>query len=246
MIAWRIEQFDKLPSTMDTLRERALSDYSEGVVIVAAEQTKGRGRGNNIWQAPLGNLSCSLLVRPQLHQNHAGQYSFVTACALQKTFAEFINPPHKAQNKWPNDILLNGIKAAGILLESDVENNGMISYLNIGVGVNIVYAPVDKIALNHVIASPVNATDFLSVFLNHLNKFISQYRMEGFKPIKDEWLKNAHALGEMIIVRLSHETINGVFKGLNDDGALILELETNKIRLIHSGDVYFAGKGEGA
>lgn len=246
MIAWRIEQFESIPSTMDLLRERALADYPEGVVIVAATQTKGRGRGNNIWQAPLGNLSCSLLVRPHIHQRHAGQYSFITACALQKTFAQFIKPQHKAQNKWPNDVLLNGIKAAGILLESDVENNGMISYLNIGVGVNIVDAPEGKIALNHLIASPANAADFLSAFLDHLNSFISQYRMDGFKPIKDEWLKYAHALGEMIAVRLPHETINGVFKGLDDDGALILELETNKIRLIHSGDVYFAGKGEGA
>ena len=239
MLEWRIEQFDDLPSTMDALHERARQGAAEGLVIITKTQTQGRGRGKNIWLDQGGNLSCSLLLRPNINRIQAGQYSFIIACALNSSFQNFVKSPHSVTNKWPNDVLLNDIKSAGILLEADIDDKSDINYLNIGVGVNIASAPEGKIALNEISIAPVTAPEFLDIFLKNLNLHIDNFKQNGFRAIKGEWLKNASHVNEMITARLPQETISGIFKGLHDDGALEIELPSNKIRLIHSGDVYF-------
>jgi len=229
---WAIEKHDCLPSTMDEVHKRAALGAPEGLVVVAGEQTKGRGRRGNEWVAPPGNLYFSLLLRPVTDLRFIGQYAFLAAVALARTTSSSLRSEFSYTHKWPNDGLLNGRKFAGILLE------GGEGHLALGVGVNIVSAPADKMAFNDAAARPYGAAEFLDVYLSHLSAILDQYAPEGFAPLRAEWLENAVGLNERITVRLPTARLEGIFNGLDEDGALLLGVADGTEKVIHSGEVY--------
>lgn len=224
---------------MNIIHDRAREGGAEGIVVIADRQSSGRGRSGNIWIAPEGNLYCSLLLRPQIHAKDAGQYSFITAVSLARVFQNYISAPHIFQHKWPNDVLINQKKGAGILLESDINSDGTLGYLNIGVGVNIRNAPEDRISLHDVSDIDISRDDFLNEFLKHMSDVISLYNDHGFVHIRDEWLRYAYGINEPISVRMPNETLYGIFKNIDDDGSLLLEIPDKTIKNIYSGEVFF-------
>lgn len=230
MISWSIERFDELTSTQDLARERALNGAPEGTVIVAAAQTAGRGRSGNVWQTLKGNLFFSFVLRPNVAPADIGQFSFLVAVALNRVLKRSCAD---VQNKWPNDILVAGKKIAGILLER--EDDALI----VGVGVNVVSAPEDKISIHAAGGQDQSADSVLEGFLSALDDVFSLYADKGFAPLRQEWLDSAAGIGRAITVRLPSASINGVFEGLEAGGALRLRLESGEIKVIHSGEVFF-------
>lgn len=238
MATWHIHHFDEVSSTQDIATEHAQAGAPDATVIFATEQTQGRGRSGNSWQSFKGNLFCSVLLRPDIEPAQSGQYSFLSAIALNRTLSQIVDDTHAVKNKWPNDVLVDGKKIAGILLEA-VLDEGRLDALIIGLGVNISAAPEDRVALSALGSVNDTAETFLHEFLAQFDAVLDEYEQEGFAGLREEWLDQAAGLNMAIKVRLPKETLEGVFDGLEADGALRLRLANNSIKVIHSGEVFF-------
>ncbi len=231
-IDWQIEVFETLPSTMDVLRERAETGAVEGLVVQTFDQTNGIGRHGNVWTGLSGNIFSSILIR-NIDLKDVGHYSFVIAIALAEATIPLLKSGHRYMHKWPNDGMIDGQKFAGILLQTGGD------FLNIGVGINLASAPDGKVALNDKTFEKQDRDIFLRRFLEKLGAAIELYRGQGFAPIRSKWLENAQGLEMPIQARLPDETLTGIFKGLDESGALILGLDNGGQRVIHSGEVFF-------
>ena len=147
--------------------------------------------------------------------------------------------------KWPNDVLLNGRKGAGILLESRSATDGTLDCLILGVGANVRHFPEDSTfpatSLHFEGAPPdLSEVELLEAFSRSFQNWANRWLDDGFAPIRRAWLNHAHGLGEEIEVRLPRETLKGTFKDLDERGALILKLAGGETRPISAGDVYFS------
>ncbi len=231
MPEWQINKYQELPSTQDAARESAKAGAAEGTVIVAERQSNGRGRNGNQWQTYEGNLLVSLILDPK-EIAFAGQYSFIAAVTLNRTLCRLVPAYQQVKNKWPNDVLVNERKIAGILLE--IADNRLI----IGLGVNIAAAPDDKIFLNEIAINQVSPDEFLDRFLADLNDVLLAYQ-GGFEKIREEWLSRVAFLDQIITARLHQDTISGVFKGIDASGALQLRLANGQTKVIHSAEIFF-------
>lgn len=235
--------FDVLPSTNDEAARLARAGAPEGTVVWALRQTAGRGRRGRSWTSAEGNLFVSLILRPQAPPARAAELSFVAALAVAEA-VDALNPDGPAALcKWPNDVLLAGGKIAGILLESEAGEGGEAAWVVVGVGVNLAGCPTDVERPAAALPTAKAPSAALEILLPAFDRLVGQWRDEGFAPIRDAWLARAAGLGAPISVRLTHETIEGVFHGLDSDGVLLLDVGQGKsLRRITAGDVFFAGE----
>jgi len=237
-ILWNIEIFETIPSTQDVAKARVREGVKEGLVIQALQQSAGKGRHGNQWNSPAGNLYMSILLRPDCLADQAGQISFVIAVALSAAMDDFIDQGHHKTLKWPNDILINNLKCAGILLESELTVDGRIESLIVGIGVNLLAPPESRAGLQQLSDKKIEIDAFRDHLLEQLNKYYSQWKKDGFAPIRELWLKQAHGLNQKIEVRLADKKMHGMFKNINKNGALQLEVN-GQIITVNSGDIYF-------
>ncbi len=214
--------------------------------IMARRQTAARGRRGRVWISSEGNFAASLLMRPAGDPGQAALRSFVAALALADALGTVCGPTAQITLKWPNDVLLNGGKVAGILLESAGQGRGL-SHLIIGIGVNLVAAPPPE-AVEPGAMKPVsvqNETGLVIVpeeFLNYLANAFARWEMQfaayGFAPIRTAWLQRAARLGQKIMARTMTETIEGTFETLAEDGSLVLNTGNGR-RTLPAADVFF-------
>ena len=235
---WDIRTFADLPSTQDHAREWAEDGHAEGLVVQALSQTKGRGRQGREWISPMGNLYLSVLLRPACNAATAGQISFVAAVAVAAAIESFIGFDHDLRLKWPNDVLIGGKKCAGILIESSLAPGGGVDYLIIGIGVNILAPPEGAIGLKDVSAKPVPINVFRDRVLEELAAAYDEWRQEGFAKIRLRWLAQAYAVNEPITARLPKQELKGVFRGIDESGALLLETAGGKTRAIAAAEIF--------
>lgn len=229
---WSLETVMNAASTQDLVRMRVDSDAGEGVCVQAISQTNGRGRHGNQWISPPGNLYLSFYVTPDIEKAHSGQLAFVTAVALSDTCDAFIDKPCKKQLKWPNDLLINGLKAAGILIEQ--HHDGLI----VGVGLNIFAAPEYRAELSQFSGKRLIVNDVRDHFLGSFAYRYESWLKDGFTSIRDEWMRHAAFIGDTIKVRTADQVREGVFKDIDDHGRLVLENLGEKT-LVTSGEVFF-------
>ncbi|MDD3669384.1 MAG: biotin--[acetyl-CoA-carboxylase] ligase [Alphaproteobacteria bacterium] len=215
---WTKHHFDALDSTQD--EARAYPPYS---VVVAERQTRGRGRMGRTWESPAGNLYLTAVV-PDFG-DRTPQLAFVAAVALAEALADF-----PVRLKWPNDVLLDGRKIAGILLER-AEGKVLV-----GVGVNVVSAPDLAIYATGHLQGRIFCDILLDRFLKELREAMGAFQEKGFEPIRRKWLAGAFHLGQDIIVKMPQGTAAGVFAGIDADGALMLK-QADTIKRITVGDV---------
>lgn len=214
--------------------------------ILALQQTSARGRRGRPWQMPKGNFSATLLFRPRVSLPEAALYSFVAALALDEALALIAGPHARMTIKWPNDVLLNGGKIAGILLES-AGQGGVPTHLAIGFGVNLAAAPpstmvepgaVRPVSLLEETGTRITPEDFLAPLASAFDRWARQYETYGFAPIREAWLARAARLGERVIARTGTETREGIFETIDDSGAMILRTAEGP-RAIAAADVFF-------
>jgi len=206
----------------------------EGIVVQSMEQRHGRGRHGRTWHSPIGNLYMSVLLRPTCDVKEAGQLAFIAANAVSGAIDEIIDKKHTKTLKWPNDILINGQKACGILIEKEAGGYAL------GMGVNIIAPPEGAVGLNSVtwdIQVPIHP--FRDKVLAHLSSFYDEWQQNGFAKNREQWLKNAHGLNKPIKTKRGKEDIAGIFRGLGVDGALQIEVEDGTLLDINAGEVYF-------
>lgn len=214
--------------------------------IFAHHQTAARGRRGRAWIAPAANFGATLVMRPAGAPAAAAQRSFVAALALADALAAVTGPGVTITLKWPNDVLLNGGKVAGILLES-AGQGGAVSHLAIGIGVNLAEAP-PAAAVEPDAHTPVSLLgetgiriapeDFLTPLANAFDRWERQLQTYGFAPIRTAWLARAARIGRPITARTVSETITGRFETIAEDGALVLATSQGR-RVIPAADVYF-------
>ena len=199
---------------------------------------KGRGRRGRQWLSPKGNLFCSLLVKAGPSSNRSSELSFVVSLALYDLLSHYISPSHLSI-KWPNDLLCQGKKIAGILLE---QADDMII---IGIGLNVRYGPNDP-NLNYEATSLKEeglaiASDSLIIpIVNAFDYQYSRWIKNGFSDIRLSWLDKVRGLNQPIICRLEKgDEKKGIFIGIDDSGALLLKTDRDRIELIYSGDIFF-------
>jgi BirA family biotin operon repressor/biotin-[acetyl-CoA-carboxylase] ligase len=237
-LAFRVEQVAEIDSTNEACRLRALAGEGAGLVIRADRQTSGRGRRGRTWASPAGNLYASLLLRPERAVSEAAALGFAAVTAIGDV-AEALLPDHaQVRHKWPNDLLVNGRKASGILLEAQP------GFLVLGIGVNILSHPADMpypaTDLLAEGATPVAPQALLERFLAAFRPLYETWRADGFAALLPVWRRRAAGLGAAIEVRLEREILYGLFRDLDPDGALRLALADGTERRIAAGDVYFA------
>ena len=232
------EIHDRLDSTnAEGLRRAALGERGP-VWILAREQTAGRGRRGRAWASPEGAFAASLMLRPPTAPE-AALRSFTMALALHDAAAAFV-PAGRLSLKWPNDVLLDGRKLAGILLESQTAPDGGVA-LVIGVGVNLALPP-DGAALEAGALAPISLAAaapeapptpeaFLDVLAPAFHAWDKRLVAEGFGPVREAWLARAARLGEPIIARLPDREVNGLFETVDPAGALVLATEAGRVTL---------------
>jgi BirA family biotin operon repressor/biotin-[acetyl-CoA-carboxylase] ligase len=213
----------------------AADGAAEGLWLRAERQTAGRGRLGRDWVSPPGNLYASTLVRIGEGDPSAATLAFVAAVALQEVVAAYSDPASLTL-KWPNDLLLDGAKLSGILLE----RSGPA--VVVGVGVNLATHPRDlDRAVTSLAAAGFGAPDaslFLVDLAEAFERWLAIWRRD-MVAVLARWQALAHPRGTALSVRLpGGEAREGLFDGLDGDGALRLRLADGGIELIHAGDVF--------
>jgi len=231
-----------------TLNEATrLAPTAQGPVwIMAHNQTAARGRRGRVWANPKGNLAATLLMRPQGNPEQAALRSFVAALALYDACVAVTGRAAGLSLKWPNDVLLNGGKLAGILLESTGQGQSL-SQLCVGIGVNLSEAPrayaveeggVRPVSLVSETGAAVIPEDFLTELAAAYARYETQFVTYGFEPIRTAWLSRAAKLGEVITARTSTSETVGSFETVDANGNLVLKTAKGRVS-IPAADVFF-------
>ena len=219
---------------------------TEPTWIMAHIQTAARGRRGRAWEMPPGNFAATLLMRPDGLPAVVALRSFVAALALYDACVALCGRPDRFALKWPNDLLLNGGKLAGILLESAGRPGG-VSHLAVGIGVNLAAVPdlgalepgaVPPVSLQAETGVAVTPEDFLAALAPAFARWEAILATEGFAPIRAAWLARAARLGERLIARTGTATYDGRFEGIDDRGALVLVTADGR-KVIAAADVFF-------
>lgn len=228
---FNIETIDFTGSTNSDLIKRADAGAPDGLWLRAKAQSSGRGRSARQWVSPIGNIYASTIIRLKYDDPSATHLAFVAANAIYDSIKKYI-PNDDVMIKWPNDILVNGAKICGILLERS--HDAVI----LGVGVNLVHSPqnIDRAAISmaELGVEPPNPDRFMHILAANINRWIKIWRKEGFADICEYWLGHAHPLGQ----KISYGDYNGVFAGLNSDGACLLRWDGGDIITINAGDIF--------
>ena len=220
---------DKIGSTNDEARRLAQEGAPHGTAVHADEQTAGRGRMAHTWFSPPGNLYLSILLRTGQPAARTSELSFLAALAVADTVEALLPRQIRAMLKWPNDVLVNGAKIAGILLEQADEATIM------GIGLNVLEAPSNAayktttVVANGGIASVDGARDIL---LDRLGHHLAAWHADGFTAIRQQWLNRSYPVGAAIRVNAGGKPIAGHFAGLDDDGALLLDTSQGRERIV--------------
>lgn len=231
---WQILRFKKLNSTNDTALE--YSSSADGCYVIRAdEQTAGRGRRGRVWQGLKGNLFFSLLLK--FATEKLGELVIISAVSLYQSIKQ-IKPQADVLLKWPNDVLLNGAKVSGILLEKAAGD-----YMVVGIGVNIEQSPRGEDMLYPATSlkeAKINVTgdDFLALYLRTFSNNINVLNTEGFESLRRFWNDNAKAVGDEIVVRQEKKDLQGIFRGIDEKANLLLEKD-GKTDKITFGDVFY-------
>ncbi len=253
-----LRSYETVGSTNDEAREAALRGDAGPVWFVAGEQTSGRGRHGRVWVSPPGNLHATLLLVDPASPSEASRIGFVAGLALYDAVAELtgLRPPRLAL-KWPNDLLLDGAKVAGILLEGMSLPGGGLAVL-VGIGVNVVAAPADTPyparALRDVLPDLDRETLFAALtdaFAARLAAWLADLpAIDGFEATRRAWTARALGVGERVTIRLPSGPRTGQYAGIDVTGRLELLTESG-VERFDAGDLFFgevsapAGPGRG-
>ncbi len=235
-----IRRYEILDSTNEEARRLAEAGERGPIWIFAREQTAGRGRRGRAWVSARGNLFATLLLDPVRPADVCAQLSFAAALATGDVVAGYA-PAARVSLKWPNDVLLDGNKAAGILLESS--GGRALDWLAVGIGINLANHPegtdMPATSLLKITGCTPDADEAIARLAAAWDAWYGAWMKNGFAALKDAWLARASGLGERVHARLAAREVQGVFDGLADDGALILREANGKQTRIAAGEVFF-------
>lgn len=241
-------EHDSVASTNDEALALARRGECGPLWVVASRQTAGRGRSGRSWQSPPGNLHASLLLPVGAPAANVPQLALVAGVGLFDAVAAAVgeSPLADLRLKWPNDILVGTAKLGGILVESS--RNGAAAAAAIGIGVNVTTAPAVPGRVVTSLASlgvRVARDRLLEELSRGLLGWIARWGDgRGFAEVRSAWVARAGAIGEPIVVRSATGEIAGLYRGLDEDGALLVEAEEGRTIKVSHGDVELGGGRE--
>jgi BirA family biotin operon repressor/biotin-[acetyl-CoA-carboxylase] ligase len=240
---FRLLELASIGSTNDLARRLAEAGEPAGLFVRAERQTAGRGRHGRTWQSPPGNLYASLLLRPTRPAAEVASLSLVTALALAEAVETLSEGRIAPRLKWPNDVLVDGAKLAGILLENVAEGRGRAALI-IGIGVNVGWAPEADLPYRATSLSalgvPQTPRRVLTVLGASLRFRLDRWERDGFAAMREDWLARAAVLGSQIEVRIGDRIVQGWMAGLDPHGALCLERADGTLELLSAGEIMSA------
>ena len=235
-------RFESLDSTNEEAQRQLGAGAAAPLWIVADEQTRGRGRSGRKWDSSKGNLYASLILETGVRAATATQLSFVAALAAHDAIAMHLASEKLPQLrlKWPNDVMLDGAKISGVLLESLTPPKGTGLCVILGIGINVSHAPE---GLERPIAclglEPSATGEVFGSLAAALKTWLGFWdEGRGFPAVREAWLSRAHALNEPMSVTLNGSAVRGKFRGVDAAGALQLETEPGVVITVTAGDIY--------
>jgi BirA family transcriptional regulator, biotin operon repressor / biotin---[acetyl-CoA-carboxylase] ligase len=237
--------YDELDSTNEEAKRLAIGGGSHGAIIWAKKQTQGKGRMGRVWESAEGNLFCSILLCPGTDDKFITQLSFVAAVAAIQTLKSILPEETEIKCKWPNDVLLDDKKIAGILLESfehkDKNTEQKHRWVVVGVGINVDSFPTETnipaTCLKSAGVEIISAKIVLSRFIHHFITCYDIWAKRGFSPIRRAWIEDAYKIGKNIEVKLPKAKYSGVFEGIDIDGALLIRKSDGTRISLPAGDL---------
>jgi BirA family biotin operon repressor/biotin-[acetyl-CoA-carboxylase] ligase len=205
---------------------------------MAFRQTAGRGTRGRQWHDGAGNLMLSVLLRPATKAADAGQWSLLAGLAAIEALTPYSQA--RLQLKWPNDLMQDGAKLAGILVETEAAPDGGLAWLVIGIGANLAHAPVLADRQTAALAVPVAPTIVAAAILERLELWRGRFAKEGFGPVRDAWISRSYPIGAPVAVTLPTGTCRGTFAGLAANGALLLATGA-AVTAITTGEIALVG-----
>ncbi|AFM39203.1 birA, biotin-(acetyl-CoA-carboxylase) ligase [Desulfosporosinus acidiphilus SJ4] len=255
--AWVIEQMlgtvsfgrsliieDELPSTNAKAKELAREGGIHGQVIIARTQCSGRGRMQREWQSPKGGLWMSIIIRPNLSLANASKLTLAASVAVVDALKELYRLP--VGIKWPNDLIYNGHKIAGILGEVVGEWN-RVQTLILGIGINANFprenlgSSIAAATLQEILGHEVDLNKLTAAILLHLEKQVSALEADMFEELCINWTARAVGIGEEVKVIRGEEVFRGIFRGISQEGELLLETDHGEVRF-SAGEVRLRSK----
>lgn len=232
--------FETIDSTSTCAKTLGDAGTEEGAVVLAEHQSRGRGRHGKSWEAePEKNLLFSILLRPSLEKETAGLLSFYAAVAIARAIEATTGLP--VECKWPNDLLINGRKCSGILLENSYQQNALFySVLGAGINVNQTSFPpalrdrVTSLALE--CGNEYDRKQILQKILAELDLLYLSVMREDFSRILEEWLRRCRMFGRDVTVRHHNQEVRGTAVRLKEDGGLVIQT-SGGTTTVYAGDV---------
>ena len=241
---FRICWYDEVASTNDLARAAALAGEPQNLFTIARRQTAGRGRHGRTWESPAGNFYGSLLLRPGGSLRAAASLSLVIGLAVAEALHDLSGGEIRARLKWPNDILVDRAKLAGILLEGGEGPDGV--WVVAGIGVNLLVAPSGTTypvtSLAAVGCAGVTPERFLEALAAPLGRRFDDWQSSGFLGQRQSWLDVAAGLGAEVTLRIGGGVHRGRFADLGADGTILLENPDGSLRQFSAGELFF-GRG---
>jgi BirA family biotin operon repressor/biotin-[acetyl-CoA-carboxylase] ligase len=239
----QVFSYQRVRSTNDVALQRAQNGASEGTLVVAEEQTAGRGRLGRTWYSPPRvGLWASLILRPQMAPSRVFHLTICGALALAETVYARTHLPVRV--KWPNDVFVRGKKLAGVLTETQLDQNE-VRFVVLGVGMNVNQAPHDfpkvlrgkATSLQAELGRAIFRIPLLQDFLLQFEEMYHQFQDRGLAPFLDRWRQLSLVLGQRVKIQVGGKKFSGLAVDIEQTGALVLEEDSGKRRCLLAGDV---------
>ena len=232
----QIHYFPKVTSTMDVAKDLARKGCPDFTVVVAGRQKKGRGRLKRIWFSSEGGLYFTIVLRPKISPVVSFKINFSASLVLAQILRNMFGI--KAMVKWPNDILVDGKKISGMLSEMEAEAD-MITFLNIGLGINVNNDPTFQepmaVSLKKVLGRKISKREILARYLEEFEKRLNNVTLDN---VISEWKQYTLTLNRHVKIVANHEVSEGFAIDVDENGALVLGLEDGSTKRVIYGDCF--------
>jgi BirA family biotin operon repressor/biotin-[acetyl-CoA-carboxylase] ligase len=238
-----ITTLESVDSTQNYARKMADAGAPEGTVVVALEQKAGKGRMSRAWSSPKGGLWFTLLLRPLIPMRELYKLTLLFGVSVARALESYDLKPSL---KWPNDVLVNGKKICGILMETSGEPD-RVEYVLVGIGLNVNFSSCDlpnairssSISMHDLLNRRMDRADLLSLILENSESLYLSAAKEGFQKIINAWRSMSCTTGRTVAVQSFGGSISGRAVDIDDDGSLIVETKEGR-KKVYSGDVFFS------
>lgn len=230
----RMRYFPEIGSTMDVARDLAKEGASEGTIVVAEIQSRGRGRLSREWVSPSGGIYFTVILRPRINPTYAPRINLMAAVAVASAIKRLFGL--KAQLKWPNDVLIEGKKVCGILAEMEAEMD-VVNFVNVGIGINanssIPRFRRTATSLKDVVGKEISRKEFLGVLMTEIDRRLPLLMT---RQLLEQWKELSATLNKQVRIASVGEEVAGKAVDIDDSGALLVKGEDGSVRTVLVGD----------